>query len=76
MIKKNGNALAGWPNWFESHPVLNIKRWQVQFPVSVHAWVAGQVPSLGCAKGNQKMYLWHIAVSPPLFLPPFPSKNK
>ena len=38
-------------------------------------WV-GQVPGTGCVRGNQLMYLSHIAVSRPLFLPPPLSINK
>ena len=45
----------------------------VLFPIGAHAWVAGQVPSWGCVRGNQLMFLSHTDVSLPLFLPPFPS---
>ena len=46
---------------------LQIKGSPVQVPVRAHAWVAGQVPSRRCTRGN------HMDVSVPLFLPPFPS---
>ena len=39
----------------------------VQFPVRAHAWVEGQVPSMGCEKQP------HTDVSLPHFLYPFPS---
>ena len=31
---------------------LQTKGSLVRFPVRAHAWVAGQVPSMGCARGN------------------------
>ena len=41
------------------------------------AWVAGQVPGWGPARGNWSMFCSHIDIYPPLFLPPYPlSKNK
>ena len=50
---------------------LWTKRLQVQFPVRAHAWVAGQVPSWGCARGNGLMFLSHS------FSLPYPlSENK
>ena len=51
--------------WIEWGPLL----WG-QFPVRAHAV---QVPSWGCARDNQSMYLSHMDVSLPLFLPPVPS---
>ena len=55
---------------------LRTERSTVQFPVRTHAWVAGQVPSWGCARGNQLMYLSHTDVSLPPSLPSPLSKNK
>ena len=52
---------------------LETQRLLVRFPFRTHAWVVGQVPGWGCAIGNQSMYLSHIYVSLPFFLPPFPS---
>ena len=54
---------------------LQTKRSLIQFPVSAHAWVMGQVPSWGHVRDNQLMYLSHmyIDISLPLFLLPFPS---
>ena len=46
---------------------LRTKGLLVPFPVRAHAWVAGQVHSRGCTRGN------HTDVSFPLFLLPFPS---
>ena len=48
----------------------------VQFPVRAHAWVAGQVPSWGCVRGNQSIYLSHIVVSLPFSFPSLLFKNK
>ena len=73
--EEQGLALADVAQWTECQPV-NPK---VRFPVRAHAWVAGQVPSWGRVRGSQSLYLLHIDVSLPLFLPPFPSplsKNK
>ena len=57
---------------------LHTKRVPVRFPYRAHslsvrapAWIAGQVPSWGRARGNQLASLSHIDVSLPLFLSPF-----
>ena len=42
----------------------------VRFPVRALAWVAGQVPSRGRARGN------HTLMFLPLFFLPFPSVEK
>ena len=34
---------------------LRTKMYPVQFPLRAHAWVAGQVPSRGCARGNHTL---------------------
>ena len=60
-----------WPSTLSAG--LQTKRSLVKFPVRAHAWVLGQVPRWGDVRGNQSMYLLHIDVSLPLFLPPFPS---
>ena len=44
---------------------LGTKGLPVQFPVRAHAWVAGQVPCWGRARGNHTLMF--------LSLPPFPS---
>ena len=63
-----------WLVWLSgSSAGLQIKRLLVQFPVRTRAWGVGQVPSWGQARGNQSVYLSHIDVSLPLFIPPFPS---
>ena len=63
------SALAGVAQWLSAG--LQTKGLPVQFLVRAHAWVAGQVPCGGPARGNQLMFLSHIHVSLPLFLPPF-----
>ena len=45
---------------------LRTKGLAVQFPVRAHAWVAGQVPSRVCVKGNHTLMFLT-----PLFLPLF-----
>ena len=70
MIEKSSPALAGVAQWTE--------RW----PANPNVLEAGSAPSqgtcLGCGPSdNQSMYLSHIGVSLPLFIPSFPlSKNK
>ena len=61
--QKVGHALAGVAQWIECWPAN--QRPLIQFPLKAHAWVAGQAPSWGCARGNGLMYLLHIDVSLP-----------
>ena len=50
---------------------LHTRGWLVRFPVRAHAWVVGQVPSRGHARGNTLMFLsLFFSLPPPL------SKNK
>ena len=55
---------------------LSIRLWSrgslVQFPVRAHAWVAGQVPSRGCSRGNHILIFLSLSFSLPSPL----SKNK
>ena len=54
--------------WFSGLSAgLRTKGSPVRFPVRTHAWVVGQVPSRGCARGN------HTLTFLSLFLLPFPS---
>ena len=48
---------------------LQTERSLGRFPVRAHAWIAGQVPGWGHARSNQSIFLWHIDISLPLFLP-------
>ena len=64
-----GWALAAVAQWIEQGPAN--QRSPVQFPVRAHGWVAGQVPSQGCRRGNK-----HIDVPLPLSLPSPLSRNK
>ena len=53
---------------------LQTERSPVRFPARAHAWDMDQVLlSWGCGRGSRSMYLSHMDVSLPLFLPPFPS---
>ena len=54
---------------------LRTERLLVRFPIRAYAWVVGQVPGWGSARGNELMFLSHN-VSLPLSLPPPLSKNK
>ena len=66
-----------WLVWLSGlNASLQTERSPVLFPVRVHAWVAGRVPSWGHARGNQSMCLLHINISLPLFLPPSLSLSK
>ena len=51
---------------------LQTKGSPVQFSVRAHAWVTGQFPSWGCAKGNYTLMFLSLYFSPPSPL----SKNK
>ena len=50
---------------------LRTGRSQVWFPVRAHAWVLGQVPNLGRARGNQLIYLSCVHWCFSAFLSPF-----
>ena len=65
------DALPGVAQCIE-HWLVNqrVTRSQVRFLVRAHAWVVGQVPGGGNARGKRQP---HIDVSFPLLLPPFPS---
>ena len=67
---KPGHAVTGVAQWIEWQPA-NPKV-ASSIPGGAHAWVTGQVPIWGCARGNQSMYFSHIDISLPPFLPPFP----
>ena len=62
-------ALAGVAQWTDCRPVN--QRVSGSIPIWAHAWVVGQIPSWGCARGNCSMCLSHTNVSLHLFLPPF-----
>ena len=72
--KKKCMVLTGMFSWLGV--ILQSERSPVQFLVGAHAWVAGLVPSWGHVRGNGLMFLSHINVSLPPFLPPFPSLYK
>ena len=63
-------ALAGVAQWVEHQPTNQVSL--VQFPVRAHAWVAGQVPSWGCVKGNHTLMFLSLSFALPSPL----SKNK
>ena len=67
VIKKV--LMEPWLVWLSGlGAALRIKASLVQYPGRAHAWVAGQVPSMGAHQRQP-----HIDVSLPLFLLPFPS---
>ena len=49
---------------------LQTKGLLVRSPVRAHAWVAGQVPSRGCSRGNHTLMFLSLSFSLPF------SKNK
>ena len=74
LFRKNGQPWLVWLSALSTG--LRTETLPVRFLVRAHAWVAGQVPRWGHARGNQSVYLTHD-LSLPLFLPPSPlSKNK
>ena len=63
--------------WLGLGVVLQTQRSPVWFPVRAHAWVVGQIPTWGQARGNWSMLLCHIYVSLPVSpLSPLSKKNK
>ena len=66
-LKKN-LTLVGVAQWIEYGPVN--QRAASWFPIRAHTWVAGQVPSRGCVRGNHTLMFLSI---PPSLLH---SKNK
>ena len=73
QVAKNGFYISRvvkkqqpWPVWLSKMSAgLLTKRLLVQFLVRAHAWVAGQVLSWGCARGNRCIFSSHQ-----MFLPP------
>ena len=60
-IKESGRHLAGMAQWIEHRPAN--QRVTGQFPVRAHAWVAGQGPSKGCARGNHTLMFLSLSFS-------------
>ena len=62
---------APWPVWLSWLGIIpKSGKSPVRFPVRVHARSG---PWLGCVQGGgRSMFLFHIGISLPLFLPPFP----
>ena len=52
-FKKISLALAGVAQWIECG--LQTKGSPVPLPVRAHAWIVGQVPSVGHARGNHTL---------------------
>ena len=51
-----------WQVWLSGLSTgLQTERSLVQFPVRALAWVVGQAPSWGRARGNPLMFLLHIS---------------
>ena len=61
----NPVALDGVAQWIECQPANQ------KVAVRAHAWVEGQVPNWGRARGNWSMSERYMDVSLLLFLPPF-----
>ena len=66
-------SMASMAHWVEHGPA----NWEVTGSIAggAHAWVAGQVPGWGHARGRQSMFLLHVDVSLPLS-PPSPLWEK
>ena len=57
-------TLGPWLVWLSGLSTsLRTKGSQVQFPVRAHTWVAGQVPSTGCARGNHTLMFLSLSFS-------------
>ena len=51
-LKRKGLALTGIAQWVEQQPEKGKVVGSIPSRGRVHAWVAGQVPSWGHARGN------------------------
>ena len=63
-----------WLSWLGV--VSQTERSLVRLLVRAHAWVARSVAGQGACgrqQGNRSMFLCHVEISLPVFLPPFPS---
>ena len=67
VTEKHNWALDGVAQRIERG--LQTKASPVPFPVRAHAWVAGQIPSRGCVRGNHTLMFLSLFAS-------FLSKNK
>ena len=53
-----------WLVWLSGFSAsLQIKGLPVRFPVRAHVWVAGQVPSRGCMRGNHTLMFLFLSFS-------------
>ena len=89
FFNKRQNLIAlplnrGWPRWLKNRlqPWLVCSvGWAPAYKpkghwfnsLQGHAWLTGQVPGRGPARGSKSMFLSHINISFPLFVSPFPS---
>ena len=71
QLKTQALTLAGVAQWIEHR--LRTKGSLGRFPVRAHAWVAGQVPSGGCMRGNHTLIFLSLSFS---FSPSPLSKEK
>ena len=63
---KSSQTLAGVAQWIERGFVN--QRVLVRFPVRAYAWVAGQIPSVGCTRGNHTLMFLSLSPSLPCSL--------
>ena len=63
FYKKKTLALAGVAQCNEHR--LQVKGWQVLFPIRAHAWVEGQVPSRGHVRLNHTLLFLSLSFSLP-----------
>ena len=64
-------ALVGVAQWIECQS--KNQRVISSVPSQRISWILGQIPSGEHVRGNRSMYLSHIDISLPLFLPPLHS---
>ena len=73
LFKNYSHPSSPWALWLSGlSTALRTKASPVRFPVRAHAWVVGQVPSRGRARGNHTLVFLSLSVSLPSLL----SKNK
>ena len=66
-VQGGGEKLGSWLVWLSGLSVgLKTKESLVQFPVRVHAWVAGQVPIWEHERGNHTLVPCPLSLLSPL----------
>ena len=67
LARVNIRNILPWLVWLNGLSAsLRSRGLLVQFPVRAHAWVAGQVPSRGCVRGNHTLMFLSLSFPSPV----------